>query len=97
MSGIPPIDSSLLPADVRSGSPERRRAYEAGLGFERMLLTQLAKQLAETTGADDNASAATKTYRDMLPETLADGVVAGGGLGLAKDLLGPLEDKGATK
>jgi Rod binding domain-containing protein len=92
-AGIPPIDRAMLPADVRNGSPERRQAYEAGLGFERMLVAQLAKSLADTTGGnDDSASAATKTYTDMLPDALADGIVAGGGLGLARHLLGPLEE-----
>jgi Rod binding domain-containing protein len=93
MSTIPPIDSSMLPADVRNGSPERRQAYQAGLGFERMLVAQLAKSLADTTGAgDDAASAATKTYTDMLPDALADGILAGGGLGLARNLVGPIEE-----
>ena len=84
---LPPIDRSLLPADVRDASPAQRRTYQAALGFERMLVSQLAKSLSDTTGGEDEqASAATQTYRSMLPDALADGIIAGGGLGLAKDL-----------
>jgi Rod binding domain-containing protein len=85
---LPPIDRSLLPADVRDASPAKRRTYEAALGFERMLVAQLAKSLSDTTGGDESAetSAATSTYRNMLPDALADGIIAGGGLGLAKDI-----------
>jgi Rod binding domain-containing protein len=97
VSTIPPIDSALLPADVRNGSPERKRAYEAGLGFERLLLTQLAKQLSDTTGGSETGSAVTQTYRDLLPDALASGVMACGGLGLARDLVDQLEDTGASK
>jgi Rod binding domain-containing protein len=84
---LPPIDRSLLPADVRDASPAQRRTYQAALGFERMLVSQLAKSLSDTTGGEDEqASAATQTYRSMLPDALADGIIAGGGLGLAKDI-----------
>jgi Rod binding domain-containing protein len=89
MSTLPPIDQSALPADIRSGSPEKRRSYEAALGFERMLVAQLAKQLTATTkpGEDDGSSAATSTYRSMLPDALADGITSAGGLGLARQLV----------
>jgi len=88
VSGLPPIDRSLLPADVRNGSPERRKTYTAALGFERMLVTQLAKSLSQTAQDDDeSADAATSTYRDLLPGALADGIVAGGGLGVARELV----------
>ena len=97
MSTIPPIDNALLPADVRNGSADRKRAYQAGLGFERLLLSQLAKQLADTTGGDEKNNAVTQTYRDMLPDALASGVMAGGGLGLARDMVDQLEDTGSSK
>ena len=47
-TGLPPIDQSLLPADIRRGPAARRDAYEAGLGFERLLVTQLATSLASS-------------------------------------------------
>jgi Rod binding domain-containing protein len=87
MSGIGPIDQALLPADVRTGSTQQREAYTAALGFERQLVEQLAKQLGATTGADDSKdSAATKSYRDLMPGALADAVTAAGGLGLAAQI-----------
>jgi Rod binding domain-containing protein len=87
-SALPPIDHALLPADVRSGTPERRRQYDAALAFERQLLGELTKALAATAKPeeDENASAATTTYRDLLPGALADAVMAEGGLGLAIQL-----------
>jgi Rod binding domain-containing protein len=87
-SALPPIDHALLPADVRNGSPERRREYDAALAFERQLVGELTKALAATAAPaeDDNASAATKTYRDLLPGSMADAVMAEGGLGLAVQL-----------
>ena len=87
-SAIPPIDQALLPADVRTGTPERRRQYDAALAFERQLVGELTKALADTAKpADaDTTSAATKTHRDLLPGAMADAVMAEGGLGLAVQL-----------
>jgi Rod binding domain-containing protein len=88
---LPPIDSSLLPADIRNGSADRKKTYEAALGFERMLVQQLAKSLADTTkpleGEDEGADAATQTYQSMLPDSLADSVMSAGGLGLARSFV----------
>lgn len=87
MSGVGPIDQALLPAEIRNGTPQQRQAYDAALGFERQLVEQLTKQLTATTGADDSQeSAATKSYRDLLPGALADAVTAAGGLGLAAQI-----------
>ena len=84
MTSLPPIDHALLPADVRNGTAERRQRYDAALSFERQLVGELTKALAKTAApADDETSAATKTYRDMLPGAMADAVMSEGGLGLA--------------
>jgi Rod binding domain-containing protein len=87
-AGLPPIDHAMLPADVRDGTPERRQRYDAALSFERQLLGELTKALAKTAAPADDAtsSAATKTYRDMLPGAMADAVMSEGGLGLAIQL-----------
>lgn len=94
--GIGPIDQSLLPAEIRDGGTEQRKAYTAALGFERQLIEQLAEQLTATTNRADDAheSAATSSYREQLPGALADAVIAGGGLGLAAQIaasIGPSE------
>ena len=89
MSAVGPIDQALLPADVRAGTKQQREAYTAALGFERQLVEQLAKQLSATTGAEQNGeqdSAATKSYKDLLPGALADAVIGAGGLGLAAQI-----------
>jgi hypothetical protein len=79
--GLPPIDRAALPADVRSATPERRDAYTAALGFERLLVQQLTESLgSDTLGGGDSP------YASLLPEALADGVMSSGGLGLARQL-----------
>jgi Rod binding domain-containing protein len=92
-SGIGPIDQSLLPADVRNGTPADRKRYEAALGFERMLISQLTQQLADTSkpAGDDSASGATSMYRQMLPGTMADAITEAGGLGLARSIAANLK------
>jgi hypothetical protein len=82
MTVLPPIDRSALPADVRNAPEADRQRYEAALGFERQLVAQLAKQLTKTAGE----SLGTGPYAQMLPDTLADAVIASGGLGLAREL-----------
>jgi hypothetical protein len=89
VNGLPPIDASLYPADVRKAGPKAERLYEAALGFERMLVSQLTTTLAQTAGADDggdDSDSASQIYRGLLPGSLADSIQQGGGLGLAHDL-----------
>jgi Rod binding domain-containing protein len=102
--GLPPIDQSLLPADIRTGSTQRKQTYEAALGFERSFIEQLTQTMAATAQPSDDSSstddsgdgtstgsdAATQSYMQMLPGTLADAMVANGGLGLARQLV-PVE------
>ena len=95
---IPAIDHALLPKDVRDGTPERRKQYDAALSFERQLVGELTKALAATAAPADDASttAATRTYRDMLPSTMADAVMAEGGLGLAVEIDRAMNQDGAS-
>jgi Rod binding domain-containing protein len=88
-TSLPPVDPTTLPADIRNGSTKTRQAYTAALGFERMLVDQLAKAMNSTAqpSGDDGQDAASSTYRDMLPGALADGIMSGGGLGLARQLV----------
>ena len=100
MTGVPPIDQSLLPADVRKGSANDKKTYAAALGFERALLGEMTKAMAETAkpagdGEDgDTQDSATSMYMDMLPDQLADGVEQGGGLGLAKTFYDSMKERG---
>ena len=57
-SALPPIDQATLPAEVRKGTKQDKKAYEAALGFERMLLGELTKSLVDTAqpaGSDDSS------------------------------------------
>ncbi|HWH93091.1 MAG TPA: hypothetical protein VNT03_04460 [Baekduia sp.] len=97
-SALPPIDNSLLPADVRNGSKADRDNYKSALAFERQLVEQLTQSLADSTkaqgDADDGSSAATDSYKQMLPGVMADGIMSAGGLGLARSLAQNLKEAG---
>ncbi len=47
-ANLPPIDSALLPADIRNGNAQAKQAYQEALGFEDVLMQQLTQQLADT-------------------------------------------------
>ena len=91
-NALPALNPSLIPADVRNGSAEDKKAYRAALGFERSLLQQLTKTMSDTTKTDSETdeesgeTAATQMYKDMLPDRLADALISSGGIGLAEDL-----------
>jgi Rod binding domain-containing protein len=103
---LPPIDQATLPADIRNGSKQDKQAYTAALGFERMLLGELTKQMAETAkpaGSDGDSGdgsdggqptdAASSMYMQMLPDQLADAVTQNGGLGLARNFYDSMKGK----
>jgi Rod binding domain-containing protein len=61
MTGLPPIDQSLIPADVRNGSSQDKKTYQAALGFEQTLVNELTKAMSDTaqpdgSGGDDMTS-----------------------------------------
>jgi Rod binding domain-containing protein len=103
--GLPPIDQATLPAEVRNGSKQDKQEYAAALGFERMLLGELTKAMADTakpadggdSGEDGGTSqpqdAASAMYMQMLPDQLADAVTANGGLGLAQSFYNNLKGR----
>ncbi len=101
LSSLPVVPDTALPADVRNGSDKDKQTYQAALGFERQLLTQLTQAMVSTTqdgqdsssdsgdGSDagfGSSDAVTQAYNQMLPDQLADGLIAGGGTGLAENL-----------
>lgn len=83
IGALPPVDRSLLPAEIRDAPPARREAFTAATGFERLLVQQLASSLAESA---KDAFGGDNPYASLLPEALAGGVMDGGGLGLAAQL-----------
>jgi Rod binding domain-containing protein len=99
ISGLASVTGAgaAIPADVRKAGDDAEKLYRVALGFERTLLEQLTKSMSkDMVGMDSGdsedgsegsgGSAATSTYTDMLPGTLADSVTNAGGLGLAHDL-----------
>ena len=98
MSSLPPIDNSLLPADIRAGSKSDQDNYKSALQFERQLVEQLTQSMADTTKAqggsddsddgsgDDGSSSSTDQYTQMLPGAMADSIMQAGGLGLARTI-----------
>jgi Rod binding domain-containing protein len=80
-----------LPREIRDAGPEAQESYRSALAFERVLLGQLTKAMQATVAPEGETSAATKAYRDRLPDTMADALVAGGGIGLASDLVRALK------
>ena len=86
---LPPLaPGTVLPADVRAAGSGAQQEYRTALAFERVLISQLTKAMQSTVGGEDDAgTAATQTYRNMLPDTMADALVSGGGIGLASDLV----------
>lgn len=89
-SAPPPIDQSLIPAGVRAQGKAAVQKYDAALSFEGMLDEQLAQSLTQSlqdTSSDGGSGDATSSLMlQMLPQTLAQGLVADGGLGLAPEL-----------
>jgi Rod binding domain-containing protein len=98
MSALPPIDNSLLPANVRTGTTADKDRYKSALAFERQLVEQLTQSLAQTgktqSDADDGSSAATNSYKEMLPGVMADSIMSAGGLGLAATIAQSLKESG---
>jgi len=103
LSSLPVIPDTALPADVRNGSDTDKQTYQAALGFERQLLTQLTQAMVDSTqqdqdssddsdSTDDGSDAVTQAYNQMLPDQLADSLISGGGTGLAENLYRALRE-----
>jgi len=91
-NGLPPIQSALLPEDVRKAGPNAQRVYQTALAFESVLIQQLTESLGTTlaggTGAsdDDTADAASALTTQMIPDALTQSLTGSGGIGLARQL-----------
>jgi hypothetical protein len=91
LSALPSVAETALPASVRAGTVEDRKAYKAALGFERLLLDQVAQTM--TKGSALESSPYAGAVHDAFTGALADG----GGIGLAAQLyasMRPQESRG---
>ncbi len=87
---IAPVDATAgaaLPPEIRAAGTSAQEQYRSALAFERVLLGQVTTAMQSTIGGPEGAGAATEAHKNMLPDTLADAVISGGGLGLASDLV----------
>lgn len=80
------------PRSASAGAQQEQRAAQA---FERLLLGQLTRAMQATVARDDDGSAATRVYSDMLPDVMADALSAGGGIGLSRELVRALRTDGS--
>ncbi|HEV3321990.1 MAG TPA: hypothetical protein VG147_07350 [Solirubrobacteraceae bacterium] len=92
---------------VRNGSASVKQAYASAQGFEEMLLQQLSSSLVQSSGlsgegesgegsgeegsSEAGGEAGGSMLASLLPQTLTDGVMREGGLGLAGQLMGSLD------
>jgi Rod binding domain-containing protein len=102
-ANLPPIDSALLPADIRNGDAKAKQAYQEALGFEDILMQQLTQQLADTVtspGGDSSDSSSggilgsdpsTNAFASLIPTALTQSVMSGGGVGVADRLAHALD------
>lgn len=104
---LPTINPATEPAAIRNGGPAAQRAYQTGLAFEQMLVSQLSQELAATagsssdgsdsSGSSDSASGlmgsdpATASYAQLLPQALSSGVMSAGGLGVAAQIASAID------
>jgi len=85
MTGLPPIDSALLPADVRKAGPKAEQTYESALSFESVLTEQLTQSLTSTLtgsaagsdgsdddGSDDTDAGSTDAATELTAQMLPD-------------------------
>jgi hypothetical protein len=99
-AGLPPVDQTLLPAAVRNGPPAAKSAYETALGFESMLVNQLAQEMMATaggsaqTGSSDGSGGSDPMsggYSTLVGQALTSSIMADGGLGIAQQIATALD------
>jgi Rod binding domain-containing protein len=78
---LPQISDAALPRDVRAGSAAEKRDYKAALGFEKVMLTELVKEMTKGTPSLDEGPRA-----DAVNDALTDALANAGGIGLAPQL-----------
>ena len=79
---IGPVDSSAATAATPATLATASKQDDVSMGFEQMLVQQLAQEMLKTAGDTGNE------YASLLPNALADAVEQNGGLGLDLNLGG---------
>ena len=99
------IADTRVPAAVRENAPGARQAYASAQSFEELLLNQLSQSLMQSSGVTgegegENGEAGAGEGEgeggmaaSLLPQTLTEGVMRAGGLGLAAQLMNAVDPK----
>ena len=105
-TGLSVVDEANAPASVRNGSAAVKQAYSSAQGFEEMLLQQLSSSLVQSSGLSGEGESSgegsgeegsseggseASMLSSLLPQTLTEGVMHAGGLGLAGQLMSSLD------
>jgi Rod binding domain-containing protein len=86
LSALPAVSDAALPRDVRAGSDADKKAYKAALGFEKVLLGQLVKEMTAAT-----PSLTEGARGDAVTDAMTDALANAGGIGLAPQLYKTLQ------
>jgi hypothetical protein len=81
MEGLPVISDAALPPAVRAGSDADKQTYKAALGFEKVLLGELVKELTAAT-----PSLTEGPRGDAVTDAMTDALANAGGIGVAPQL-----------
>ena len=111
-TALPIASETRAPASVREGSATVKQAYANAQGFEEMLLQQLSQSLVQSSGLGGESEAggegssgeegaslggeSSGMLSSLLPQTLTEGVMRQGGLGLATQLMHSLDPAAAS-
>jgi Rod binding domain-containing protein len=99
---------ALEPASVRNGSAAVKQDYQEALGFESVLVNELAQQLVSSSGlsdpgdssdssdADASNDPTASAFASLLPGALTNSIMSNGGLGLAAQILPTLTGPATT-
>ena len=90
-TSLPPINPALEPASVRKGDHAAKSAYQTGLAFEDILVSQLSQAMTATVPGLDGSSSGGDglggSSDDGLGGSSASGGGSSGGLGAYASLL----------
>lgn len=97
MSALPVTSSlagAVTPTGVKTRTAEDRSSAQQAMAFERILLGELTKVLADPdVVSGGQAGGATSMLLGQMPDVMADALSKGGGIGLAAALQPALEGK----
>ena len=86
LGALPAVSDAALPRDVRAGTAADQKAYKAALGFEKLLLGQLVKEMTAAT-----PSLTEGARGDAVTDAMTDALANAGGIGLAPQLYKTLQ------